>query len=70
MSNNVAQQTHDIDVRMALGAQRRSVLGLVVGQGMRLALIGIGAGAVGALALTRILRNLPRTSEAPPRETG
>jgi len=45
-------------VRLALGAGRRAVFGLVVGQGMRLALIGGGIGLAGALVITRFLRTL------------
>ena len=58
MSYAVEQRRREIGVRMALGAQPRAILGLVVGRGARLALIGIAAGTAGALALTRLLASL------------
>jgi putative ABC transport system permease protein len=58
MSYSVAQRTHEIGIRVALGAQRDQVLRLVVGQGLILALIGAAAGLAGAFALTRYLRTL------------
>ncbi|HEX4810649.1 MAG TPA: ABC transporter permease, partial [Bryobacteraceae bacterium] len=54
----VTQGAHDIGIRMALGAEPGNIGQLVVGQGMRLALIGIGAGVVGALGLTRVMASL------------
>jgi putative ABC transport system permease protein len=54
----VAQRTRELGVRMALGASQRQVLGLVLGQGVRLTLIGVAAGAAGALALSRVIASL------------
>jgi predicted permease len=58
MAYEVVQRTKEIGVRMALGAQKVNVLSLVVGQGIKLALIGLSAGVLAALALTRIVRSL------------
>jgi putative ABC transport system permease protein len=55
MAYSVAQRTHEIGIRMALGADSRHVLGLVVGQGLPLTLFGIGAGMAASLAVTRLL---------------
>jgi putative ABC transport system permease protein len=58
MSYMVGKRTNEIGIRMALGAQPRDVLRLVVGQGAKLALLGIGIGIAGALVLTRLMENL------------
>jgi putative ABC transport system permease protein len=58
MSYSVAQRTREIGIRLALGARKREVLWLVVGQGMKLALLGLVAGIAGASALTRFLSSL------------
>lgn len=58
MSYSVTQRTHEIGIRVALGAQQNQVMRLVVGQGFVLALIGAAAGLAGAFALTRYLRSL------------
>ena len=58
MSYSVAQRTNEIGIRMALGAQTRDVLGLIVKDGVKIVVIGLLLGMGGALALTRLLETL------------
>jgi putative ABC transport system permease protein len=58
MSYAVAERTHEIGLRMALGAQTSDVLNLIVRQGMRLATIGLAAGLAASFALTRVMSTL------------
>jgi putative ABC transport system permease protein len=54
----VTQRTHEVGIRIALGAQSRDIFKLVVGHGLALTLIGFAIGLVGAFALSRLLNSL------------
>ena len=58
MSYSVSQRVHEIGVRVALGARRIDVMRLVLAQGLRLTLMGMGIGVVGSLALTWALSSV------------
>ena len=58
MAYSVAQRTREVGIRMALGAQGRDVVGLIVGQGMKLTAAGVAVGLTGALALSRVVSGL------------
>jgi predicted permease len=58
ISYAVSGRTHEIGIRMALGAERRQVLRLILGQGMKLTLLGATLGLAGALALTRVIKTM------------
>ena len=58
IAQSVTQRTQEIGVRMALGAQRSSVLTMVIGQGLRMTAVGLAVGCVAALGLARLISTL------------
>jgi len=57
LAYSVSQRTREIGIRMALGADRRNLLRMILRQGMTLALLGVGLGLIGAYGLTKYLEN-------------
>ena len=55
---SVSQRTHEIGIRLAVGAQRSHVLRLIVGEGLKLAMIGVALGLIASLLATRVLGNM------------
>ena len=58
LSYSVAQRTREIGIRMALGADRQRIRGMVLGEGVRLGTVGLGLGVAGAVAVSRLLSSL------------
>ncbi len=58
LSQRISQRTQEIGIRVALGARRDDVLKMIIGEGLRLTLIGIAIGIAGSLALARFLSSL------------
>jgi len=58
MSYSVTQRTHEIGIRMAIGASRADVFKMILGHGIKLTLIGVGIGLIGAFALTRLMATM------------
>ena len=58
VSFTVSRRTHEIGVRMALGAHPRSILALILAQGMRLVLLGLAAGLAASFGMTRLMSSL------------
>ncbi len=58
MSYSFSQRTHEVGIRVALGAQRFDILRMAVGEGMRIVIIGLAAGLVGAAIMTRFFRSM------------
>jgi putative ABC transport system permease protein len=58
LAYSVSQQTHEIGIRMALGATPSQVISLVLNEGMRFVLAGLVVGVIGSLALTRLMQSL------------
>ena len=58
MSYSFSQRTHEVGIRIALGAQRLDILRMALGEGMRIVVIGLASGLVGAAIMTRFFRSM------------